>query len=85
MTSVIPITYDDFYKFVASLGLLIVAFGLYGFAKYANLTFIIGLFIGSLMAWWAGSRWYQKQQIRDRIEEAQLEKELADLEKLKRA
>ncbi len=83
MNGLIPINYDDFYKFVTSLGLLTVAFGLYGFARYANLTFIIGLFIGTFMAWWAGSKWYNKQKVRDRIEELQLEKELFELERPK--
>ena len=82
--NIIPLTYDDFYKFITSLGLLIVAFGLYGFARYVNLAFIAGLFIGAFMAWWAGSKWYKKQQVRDRIEELQLGKEIADLEKTRK-
>jgi len=81
---IIPITYDDFYKFVTSLGLLTVVFSLYSLAKSVNLLLIVSLAIGLILTWWAGNRWYKKQQIRDRLEELQLEKEALDLEKKKR-
>lgn len=83
MNSLIPITYDDFYKFATSLGLLIFAFSLYSLSRSTDILAVAGLFVGGYLTLWAGNKWYGKQKVRDRIEELQLQKELAELEKAK--
>jgi hypothetical protein len=67
--------WDDFYKFVMSVGILfmvlaiLVFFFLLGIGVAFSIMILIIFFpIGFLLSWWAYERWFAKQRLRDRVD-----------------
>ncbi len=78
--------YEDFYKFVMSVGLLLfliaaIMLFLFGIGALGIILFLLFLFLGIVFTLWAYERWFAKQRIHDAADILDLELKSAEVRK----